>query len=294
MTSGICKFHLGFMLNATLVNRIEVTPELVRIFVRPDVPFSSFLSGQYVALGLPGDAPRLPEFPPEEIPQKGDKLIKRAYSIGSSPAEPEVLEFYVALLPQGALTARLANLKVGDRLFCATKITGHFTLEGVPENANLVLVSTGTGLAPFMSMMRTPSTWKAQGETSGRSITVLHGVRYPQDLAYREEIEAFAQKYGKVRYLPMVSRGGSAWKGASGHVQSFFKDGTVKLDPSRDHVFLCGNPAMIDEMELLLTGSVSEGGHANPSSGGLELSEGLGFTVHSKKNPGNLHLERYW
>jgi ferredoxin--NADP+ reductase len=277
------------MLNATLVNRIEVTSELVRVFVKPDVPFSSFLPGQYVALGLPGSAPRFPGYPSEEHPQAGDKVIKRAYSIGSSPAEPEVLEFYIALLPQGALTARLANLKVGDRLFCATKITGTFTLEGVPESANLVLVSTGTGLAPFMSMMRTPSTWGTAGNSPGRSITVLHGVRYPQDLAYRDEIEALAQKHGNVRYLPMVSRGGASWKGASGHVQSFFKDGTVKLDASRDHVFLCGNPAMIDEMELLLTGSVSEGGHGGESQAG-----GLGYRVHSKKNPGNLHLERYW
>ena len=274
MTSGIWKTGRENMLNATLVNRIAITPELVRIFVKPDAAFPAFHPGQYVALGLPGDAPRFAGYPGEETPHTGDKIIKRAYSIGSSPKDSEALEFYIALLPQGALTARLANLRVGDRLFCASKITGTFTLEGVPDSANLVLVSTGTGLAPFMAMMRTPSTW-----TPGRVITVLHGVRYPQDLAYREEIEEFSQRHGNVRYLPMVSRGGDSWKGPKGHIQTFFKDGTVTLDSARDHVFLCGNPAMIDEMEQMLT---------VPATGGP------GYGVHSKKNPGSLHLERYW
>ncbi len=256
-------------LNATLVRREEVTPELARFFVRPDRPAESFHPGQYVALGLPGSAPRWDQYPDEEVPQAPEKLVKRAYSIGSSPQNPEELEFYVALLPQGALTARLAALKNGDRLFIAPKITGTFTLDGVPPSASLILISTGTGLAPYMSMLRTPSTWQ-----EGRAITVIHGVRYPQDLAYRDELEKFSQCPG-FKYLAIASRAGADWGGPRGHVQTFFKHGgEVELDAQRDHVFLCGNPAMIDDMERLLLAS--------------------GFTVHSKKNPGNLHLEKYW
>lgn len=256
-------------LNATLEKRIEVTPELVRLFVRPDTPLGVFQSGQYVALGLPGSAVRDSRYPPEEVAQVPEKLIKRAYSIGSSPSDPSLLEFYIALLPQGALTARLSALREGDRLFMAPKVTGTFTLEGVPPEASLVLVSTGTGLAPFMSMVRTPETWSV-----GRAITIIHGVRYPSDLAYRDELEQFGTR-DNFRYLAIASRAGPEWSGPRGHVQQLFAhDGPVQLDPRRDHVFLCGNPAMIDDVEKLL----------------LER----GFTVHSKKNPGNLHLEKYW
>lgn len=257
------------MLNATLVDRIDVTPDLARLFVKPDAPHAPFHPGQYVALGLPGRAPRPARFPNEiEVPDP-DKIIKRAYSIGSSPSEPSVLEFYIALLPSGALTSRLAALKSGDRLFTAPKITGTFTLDSVPEDANLVLVSTGTGIAPYLSMIRTPGTWKPN-----RLITILHGVRYESDLGYRDELESLRSRTPDFRYHSIVSRPSSSWGGNKGYVQNFFNDGTVALNPGRDHVFLCGNPAMIDDVEKLLAVR--------------------GYRVHSKKEPGNLHLERYW
>ncbi len=255
-------------LNATVVDRIDVTPELIRLFVKADVPNSKFQPGQYVALALPGSAERPAHYPAEENVPPADKLIKRAYSIGSSPDSSGVLEFYIALLPQGALTARLASLRAGDRIFMAPKITGTFTLEGTPGESNLVFVATGTGIAPFMSMIRTPATW-----TAGRQITLVHGVRYESDLAYREEVLERARS-ASLSYFGIVSRAGNEWQGRRGHVQSLFKDGTIPLDPQRDHVFLCGNPAMIDEMETLL------------------LSQG--YREHSRKSPGNLHLEKYW
>lgn len=256
------------MLNATVAQRIEVTPELVIIRVKPDAPISEFHPGQYVALGLFPESARPAHFPPEkEVPAAG-KLIKRAYSIGSSPEIRDYLEFYIAIVPDGALTSRLALAKEGDRVFIAPKITGTFTLHDVPADANLVLVSTGTGIAPFMSMLRTPSTWKV-----GRKISVIHGVRYPKDLAYREELNELGSG-GALAYHPIVSREDPEWKGERGHLQKLFERGVIKLDPAKDHVFLCGNPAMIDEMEKLL------------------LSQG--YVVHSRKTPGNLHLEKYW
>ncbi len=260
------------MLNATLVKRIDVTKELVRFIIKPDAPFKEFQPGQYVAIGLLGSAPRPAEFPPEKEASAPDKIIKRAYSIGSSPLEYGVLEFYIAIVPDGALTSRLVLLKEGDRLFCAPKITGTFTLESVPEKTNLVLVSTGTGIAPFMSMLRTPTTW-----TEGRKISILHGVRFPKDLGYREELTAYAENNpGKFSYHPVVSRDdGTPWTGTKGHVQKLFTEGSLHLDPAVDHVFLCGNPAMIDEVEKLLVGK--------------------GYVEHTRKNPtGSLHLERYW
>ena len=258
------------MLNATVVGRTEITPELIILRVKPDAGVPEFQSGQYVALGLSGAAPRPTNLPPDKTPVAPEKLIKRAYSIGSSPLQREYIEFYVAIVPDGELTPRLSLLKEGERVYIAPKITGTFTLAGVPDDHNLVLLSTGTGLAPFMSMARTPSVW-----TPGRRITVVHGVRFSKDLAYREELLEIERTTPTFKYHAIVSRTDPEWSGPTGRVQKLFDDKTIPLDPERDHIFISGNPAMIDEMEQMLAT--------------------LGYSVHSKKNPmGKLHLEKYW
>ena len=258
------------MFNSTVVGRVDITPELMVLQVKPDGGVPAFHPGQYVALGLPGSAPRYPGAPAEAEAPAADKLIKRAYSIGSSPAVGDYFEFYIAIVPDGALTSRLAVVKPGDRLFAQPKVTGTFTLEGIPDDHNLVLVSTGTGLAPFMSMARTPSTW-----TESRKITIVHGVRYPQDFAYAEELLSLKSSNSNFEYLPIASRAPEAFTGRKGRVQALFEDGSISLNPAKDHVFLCGNPAMINDVER-------------------DLTTKLGYVVHSKKTPGNLHVEKYW
>ena len=258
------------MLNSTVVGRVDITPELMILQVKPDGGVPSFQPGQYVALGLPGSAPRYEGAPDEAEVPAADKLIKRAYSIGSSPAHGDFFEFHIAVVPNGALTSRLAVVKPGDRIFSQPKVTGTFTLDGVPAEHNLVLVSTGTGLAPFMSMVRTPTVW-----TAGRKITVVHGVRYPQDFAYADELASFSSQNAGFTYLPIASRADASFAGRKGRVQALFEDGSIQLTPETDHVFLCGNPAMIDDLERDLTAK-------------------LGYVVHSKKTPGNLHVEKYW
>jgi ferredoxin--NADP+ reductase len=258
------------MENATIIKKIEVTPELLIIRVKPDAGVPDFQSGQYVALGLMGSVSRLPDAPPEKSENPSDKIIKRAYSIGSSPECKEYLEFYIAVVADGSLTSRLVTLNEGDRLFCAPKITGTFTLSDVPSEKNLVLVSTGTGLAPFISMLKTPSTWN-----ENRKISLLHGVRYSKDLAYKDELETFVRENPNFSYYPVVSRETPTNNEfTKGYVQHLFSDGTLKLDSTKDHIFLCGNPAMIEDVEKML----------------VQQS----FIVHSKKTPGNLHLEKYW
>lgn len=258
------------MLNSTVVGRIDITPELMILQVKPDGGVPAFQPGQYVAIGLPGSAPRYSGAPDEAEVPAADKLIKRAYSIGSSPSAGDHFEFYIAIVPSGALTSRLAVVKPGDRIFSQPKVTGTFTLDGVPHDHNLVLVSTGTGLAPFMSMIRTPATW-----TPGRKITVVHGVRYPQDFAYAEELSSFSSSNPGFSYLPIASRADASFGGRKGRVQALFEDGSIQLTPEIDHVFLCGNPAMIDDLER-------------------DLTNKLGYVVHSKKAAGNLHVEKYW
>jgi ferredoxin--NADP+ reductase len=257
-------------LNATVVGRTDVTPDLFVLRVVPDSGVPGFEAGQYTTLGLWGQAPRPPHLPPEPEPPDPHKLIKRAYSIGSAPSERAFLEFFLALVPTGALTSRLTLLQPGDRVFCGHKVTGHFTLRVVPPEAHLVLVATGTGLAPFRSMLGVESTF-----LPGRRITLLHGVRYAEDLAYADELLALQAARGDAfRYLPYVSRAEPPSHGYRGHVTRFFLDFPFLCEAATHHVMLCGNPAMIEDLER-------------------SLGE-RGFRLHSKKSPGNLHYEKYW
>lgn len=259
------------MLNATVVKRINLTGDLVILHVKPDAGVPDFVPGQYVALGLPGSAPRPDTAPPDKEPHDPDKIIKRAYSLGSSPSQKDYYEVYFALLPDGALTSRLAMIKEGDRIFAAPKVVGHFTASDVPPENNLVFVATGTGLAPYMSMIRTKETW-----TPGRRITIVHGVRFHRDLGYREELLSLVKREPGFRYFAVVSREDpEADDIKRGYVQHLFDNGSLELDPVRDHVFLCGNPAMVEDMEKLLINR--------------------GYSLHTKKNPeGRMHVEKYW
>lgn len=255
------------MLNATVLERIEVTESLVIFRIGCDNSIPDFLPGQYVVLGLFPEAPRPQDFPAEAELHKAGKLIKRSYSVASPPSEKRYLEFYIAILREGVLTPRFKLLQPGDRVHIGHKIVGAFTLEDTPADANLVFVATGTGIAPFMSMLRDPATW-----TQGRKVTLIHGVRFAADFAYQEELLEM-QKTKPLKYLRTVSRDG-AWSGDRGYVQDYFKNGSVSINPDWEHVFLCGNPEMIQAME--------------------ELLPPFGYKVHSRKTAGNLHLEKYW
>jgi len=208
------------------------------------------------------------------------KLVRRAYSIASPPREKRWLEFYIVSVDQGALTPSLFNLGIGDRLFMDPKIKGHFTLHDVPAGKRLVTVSTGTGLAPFLSM------YQQYRDLPGRfeQFVFIHGVRVEEDLGYRAMLEKLTHDDPRVVYIPAVTRApeGSSFTGYRGRVTTLFSDGAYqsitgcKLNPETDHVFLCGNPAMIDQLEK-------------------ELVERDGFVVKSpRQKDGNLHFERYW
>ena len=266
-------------LNAVVAQRSEVSPGLIILRVAPvGWRFPAFEAGQFAVLALPGSAPRYRSSDPAHPPREPDRVIKRAYSIASSSVEGEFLEFYVALVGSGALTPRLFELKTGDGLWLGPKATGMFGIDQAPADANLVFVATGTGLAPYMSMLRT------EVDCFGaRRCAVIHGARHSWDLGYRAELRMLAQVCPNFDYLPVVSEPDGepvAWTGLSGRVQEVWQAGALEREwgfaptPQDTHVFLCGNPAMIRAM--------------------IELLEGFGWREPEKDAPGQIHAEKYW
>jgi ferredoxin--NADP+ reductase len=229
-------------------------------------------------LGLAGQAPKVPEAQGSETPAAdAQKLIKRAYSISSGSRERDYLEFYISLVTSGELTPRLFALREGERLFVGGKPKGLFTLAGVPADQAVLLVATGTGLAPYVSMLRTHLL-----ESPDRRLAVLHGASYSWDLGYRAELETLSRIRPHFAYLPVVSRPADdpSWAGRTGRLTAWLERPDVSqacrfpIDPGQAHVFLCGNPGMVEEAARIL--------------------EAKGYAQGARPNAGPLHLEKYW
>jgi ferredoxin/flavodoxin---NADP+ reductase len=191
-----------------------------------------FENGEFVTLGLRPEG----------------KLIARAYSIVSTN-DADHLEFLSIHVPDGPLTSRLAQIREGDGVWINSKATGSLTLRYVQPGRNLYLLATGTGLAPFMSLIRDPEVYKTH-----QRVILVHTVRTAPELAYRREIEALTGE--RLCYVPTVtrepfptpSRGADLFR--SGEL--FAKLGLPEADPEHDRVMLCGNPHMNQEMSEYL------------------------------------------
>lgn len=263
--------------NATVVSHEKMSEHLAILKIKPDFPVNDFKAGQFAVLGLSGTAPCAPQASQCKMPAEPQKLIRKAYSIASAGVQTDTLEFYIALVPEGELTPRLFHLQKGDRLFVGTKIAGKFTLGSIPENKNLIMISTGTGLAPFLSMIRTDMICGHD-----RHFVVIHGARHSNELGYYSELSLMAQNCKNFHYLPAVSRPHEDpnWGGLKGRVTDIITQGVVekstglKLSPEFFDVLLCGNPSMIEDITLYL--------------------ETRGFCRDSKDRPGNIHKEEYW
>jgi ferredoxin--NADP+ reductase len=266
--------------NAVVTQRIDAAPGLMILRIAPDGwKLPEFTPGQFAVIGLPGRAPRTQYSDPEEKPADPDKMIRRAYSIASSSLSKDHLELFITLVRSGELTPRLFSLQSGDRVWLGPKLTGLFTMRDVPPEQNIVMIATGTGVAPYMSMLRTEL-----AGPSPRRYAVLAGARHSWDLAYSAELITMARLQPRLSYLATVSRPQeepAPWGGFTGYVQALWTGGALerawgfKPTPRDTHVFLCGNPGMIDDMDKVLATE--------------------GFVEKDARNPeGQIHVERYW
>ncbi|NCO32071.1 ferredoxin--NADP reductase, partial [bacterium] len=140
-------------LNSIVTQVMLISPINIIIRVTPmgwEIP--AFEAGQFAVLYLPESAPRCTNALPEEKEINPNKMIRRAYSIASSSKNKEYIEFYITLVHSGELTPRIFALQKGDKIGMTTKFTGMFTMDKAPYDANIVLIATGTGVAPYMSM----------------------------------------------------------------------------------------------------------------------------------------------
>jgi len=296
--------------NATVSSRVEVAPGLVIMRVAPDrLPFE-FKAGQYVVLGLKASEPRIDEAESEDAgraavavtPEAGtiegteasreavdaqqlaiarasadpDRMIRRAYSIASESRADEFLEFYLTVVMSGELTPRLFNLKLKDRLYVGPKAVGVFTLDKAPGK-NILMIGTGTGLAPYMSMLRSELVCNGP-----RQFVVVHGARFSWDLGYRTELTGLARHCSNFHYIPVITRPKEdvTWKGRSGYLQNLIASNAIEeetglaVTPDNFDIYLCGNPGMIETV--------------------IAWAEQRGFVRDKGHDIGTLHTEEYW
>jgi len=221
----------GVTMNATVLAIDEVSSSIRRFRVRPDDGVPPFVSGQYFALGVRAEG----------------RLLQRPYSTASAPDQRDTLDFLVRRVPGGALTTRLWALAVGTRVHLG-RPKGLFSLDPADRRAHL-FVATGTGIAPFVSMVATLAT-----RTDRPGIVVVHGAARPAELAYAETLRGVPG----ARYVPAVSRreeaDRSGWTGPVGRVGSVLRASwpDLALDPLGTVAYLCGNPGMIAGVRGLL------------------------------------------
>lgn len=227
-------------------------------------PELSFTAGQFGRIGLPGD---------------DGELIWRAFSFVNGPRD-DALEFYAITIPQGQLTPRLARLKVGDEIFIDHAAFGFLTLERFEGGRDLWLLATGTGLAPYLSILRDPLVWQRF-----ERIFVVHSVRWTRDLAYYETLQHFAhpeinpELVKKLRFVVSVTRE-QAPDALPERITTMLADGSLEkaldatLDPATSRIMVCGNPDMVRDLRAWFTGH--------------------DFAVSRTATPGPLVLEKQW
>jgi ferredoxin/flavodoxin---NADP+ reductase len=219
--------------------RTDLAADLWKIRVRFEGEFS-FVPGQYATLGV----------------EREGKRVERHYSIVSSPAEDEI-EFFFELVPEGALTPLLHQLQPGDKLLMRKVPKGKFSLEMHNGRTNHLLISTVTGVAPFVSYVRWLSKeWKEGRFDGAHKLYLLNGASRPWEFGYLDELAQFGKDLPWFKYVPTVSRpwDHKDWPGEIGRADDILRKYADhwELDASNTIAYLCGHPEMIEHSKAIL------------------------------------------
>jgi len=261
--------------NATVVGKILLTPDIMTLRVDTDEPREEFTAGQYTLLGMYGREERSPNSAPEGEPSEPDKLIQRPYSIASATGQLKQFEFYISQVKTGQLTPRLFKVQPGDRIFVSKRIVGVFKLAETPEHMDIVMIATGTGLAPYLSFLRSYLTSRPDSK-----MAVIQGALKQWDLGYFSELSFLDNTFASFTYIPTLPEADQTWSGYKLWIGELLEKGIlmkeagIEIDPAKTHFFLCGNPKMVADMSKWLGEK--------------------GYTKHSKKEPGALHIEEFY
>jgi ferredoxin--NADP+ reductase len=261
--------------NATVVGKIQMTPDLIILQVDTDEPRDEFEAGQYTVLGLCGYESRSPNSTEETVPSDKDALIQRPYSIASSKHQKKQFEFYITQVKSGQLTPRLFDLNTGDRLYVSKRIVGTFKLAETPPGNDIIMIATGTGIAPYISFLRSYITSRPE-----QKMAVVQGAAKQWDLGYSSELTFLEDGFSNFYYIPTLTDANETWSGYELWIENMLEEGVIERDtgierdPAKTHIFLCGNPTMVENVSDFLFG--------------------FGYKRHSRKDPGSLHIEEYW
>ena len=225
--------------HAQITRRVDFAPDLWMFRVRSGGEFN-FVPGQYATLGVETSARR----------------IERPYSIVSSPSEDEI-EFFVELVPQGALTPLLHKLHPGDELLMRKAPKGRFSLDTQNGKANHLLISTVTGVAPFVSYVRTlDKEWREGRFDGSHKLFLLNGASRPWEFGYLAELRGFAEALPWFTYVPTVSRpwDHEDWPGEIGRADDVLRKYADQwnLDAGNTIAYICGHPEMIEHSKAIL------------------------------------------
>lgn len=225
--------------------------------LRVEAPKLSFDAGQFVRIALDISAER----------------VARPFSFVNAPYDP-VMEFYGVIVPEGPLSPHLARLGAGDTLYVADNPSGFLVLGEVPPAEDLWLVATGTGIAPFLSILRTATPWERY-----RRVILVHAARLAAELVYQDLILELKTKRSQFRYLSMLSREKRPGS-LAGRIPAAIGDGRLEaaagaqIAPQRSQFMLCGNPGMLKDAAAELAAR--------------------GLRKNRRRTPGQITVESFW
>ncbi len=260
--------------NATVVGKIMVTPDLMIFRLDTDNARDEFEAGQNLLLGLYGFEKRSSNSEPELVPAEQDKLIQRPYSIASAKTETRQLEFYISQVKSGQLTSRLFNLNVGDRVYVGTKITGIFRLDETPDGSDIVMVATGTGIAPYISFLRSHIVERPESK-----MVVIQGAAHRWDLGYSSELTFLEKSFANFFYVRTLTDADDRWDGYRFCIEELLRkdllqnEFNITPDPERTHFFVSGQPEMVAHVS--------------------EWLSDFGYSRHHPDDPGELYIEEF-